>query len=184
LIKQGGTEMLPFKKILWPTDFSDPSYESLKAAAELAGHFSADLHLLHVIPPIPLANVLSPETTPSFDLSLYQEEQKKGSEKILQEVIEQRLPKGLSVHPLVVLGHPVEEILQFAQDQKMDLIVIATRGRTGLPHFLFGSVAEKVVRLAPIPVLVMAAPHGKPEEVSLSRREFLGLASPADSGKV
>ena len=176
--------MLPFKKILCPTDFSDPSYESLKAAAELAGHFSADLHLVHVIPPIPLANVLSPEMTPSFDISLYQEEQKKGFEKALQEVIEQRVPQGLSVHPLVVLGHPVEEILRVVQDQKMDLIVIATRGRTGLPHFIFGSVAEKVVRLASIPVLVVATPHGEPEEARLSRREFLGLASPADSGKV
>ena len=176
--------MLPFKKILCPTDFSDPSYESLKAAAELAGHFSADLHLVHVIPPIPLANVLSPEMTPSFDISLYQEEQKKGFEKALQEVIEQRVPQGLSVHPLVVLGHPVEEILRLVQDQKMDLIVIATRGRTGLPHFIFGSVAEKVVRLAPIPVLVVTAPRGEPEEANLSRREFLGLASPADSGKV
>ena len=176
--------MLPFKKILCPTDFSDPSYESLKAAAELAGHFSADLHLVHVIPPIPLANVLSPEMTPSFDISLYQEEQKKGFEKALQEVIEQRLPQGLSVHPLVVLGQPVEEILRLVQDQKMDLIVIATRGRTGLPHFIFGSVAEKVVRLASIPVLVVTAPHGEPEEASLSRREFLGLAGPAESGKV
>lgn len=176
--------MLPFKKILSPTDFSDPSYESLKAAAELAGHFSADLYLVHVIPPIPLSNFLSPETTPSLDISLYQEELKKGSEKTLQEVIEQRLPKGLSVHPLVVLGHPVEEILRLAQDQKMDLIVIATHGRTGLPHFLFGSVAEKVVRLAPIPVLIVTAPHGKPEELNLSRREFLGLSSPGESGKV
>ena len=127
---------------------------------------------------------MSPETTPSFDVALYQEEQKKGYEKSLQEVIEHRLPKGLSVHPLVVLGHPVDEILQLAQDQKMDLIVIATHGRTGLPHFFFGSVAEKVVRLSPIPVLVMAAPHGKSEEVSLSRREFLGLTDPAESGKV
>jgi nucleotide-binding universal stress UspA family protein len=176
--------MLPFKKILSPTDFSDPSYESLKAAAELAGHFSADLYLVHVIPPIPLSNFLSPETTPSLDISLYQEELKKGSEKNLQEVIEQKLPKGLSVHPLVVLGHPVEEILRLAQDQKMDLIVIATHGRTGLPHFLFGSVAEKVVRLAPIPVLIVTAPHDKPEELNLSRREFLGLSTPVESGKV
>jgi universal stress protein A len=176
--------MLPFKKILSPTDFSDPSYESLKAAAELAGHFSADLYLVHVIPPIPLSNFLSPETTPALDISLYQEELKKGAEKTLQEVIEQRLPKGLSVHPLVALGHPVEEILRLAQDQKMDLIVIATHGRTGLPHFLFGSVAEKVVRLAPIPVLIVTAPHGKPEELNLSRREFLGLSAPGESGKV
>ena len=119
---------------------------------------------------------------PSLDISLYQEEQKKGSEKNLQEVIEQKLPKGFSVHPLVVLGHPVEEILRLAQDQKMDLIVIATHGRTGLPRFLFGSVAEKVVRLAPIPVLVVTTEHGKPEESTLSRREFLGLASPTESG--
>jgi len=172
--------MLPFKKILCPTDFSDPSYESLKAAAELAGHFSADLYLVHAIPPIPLSNVSSPETMPAFDISLYQEELKKGSEKTLQEVIEQRLPKGLLVHPLVVIGHPVEEILRIAQDQKMDLIVIATHGRTGLPRLLFGSVAEKVVRLAPIPVLVVASPHGKPEASSLSRREFLGLSQTSE----
>jgi universal stress protein A len=174
--------MLPFKKILSPTDFSDPSYESLKAAAELAGHFSADLYVVHVIAPIPLSDFSSPEMAPALDISLYQEELKKGSEKTLQEVIEQKLPKGLSVQPLVVLGHPVEEILRLAQDQKMDLIVIATHGRTGLPRFLFGSVAEKVVRLAPIPVLVVTTEHGKPEESTLSRREFLGLASPAESG--
>lgn len=145
--------MLPFKKILCPTDFSEPSYEALEAANELALHFSAELILVHVVPAIPI--VPAPTT---FEVPLYEEELRRSAEKSLQEVREQRVAKGLQAHTFVVRGEAAHEIVRIAAEEKVDLIVIATHGVTGWRRFIFGSVAEKVVRLAPCPVLTIHAP--------------------------
>jgi nucleotide-binding universal stress UspA family protein len=145
--------MLPFKKILYPTDFSEASYEALKAANELALHFSADLCLVHVVSPVVQA---SPDFAPSV---LPLQEMGASAEKSLREVAKQRVSKELPVREIVVLGEAADEIIRMSEEQKVDLIVIATHGQTGWRHFVFGSVAEKVVRLAPCPVLTIRAPH-------------------------
>jgi len=146
--------MLPFKKILYPTDFSDPSYEALKAANELALHFSAELCVVHVVSPV----VQSP-ADPSGSALLVLQEEEKAARSSLEEVVTKRIPKKLLVHQVVVLGAAAEEIIQVSQEERVDLIVIATHGQTGWRHLVFGSVAEKVVRLAPCPVLTIRAPH-------------------------
>jgi nucleotide-binding universal stress UspA family protein len=143
--------MLPFKKILYPTDFSEASYEALKVANELALHFSAELYLVHVVSP---AVPPSPEFASSV-LPLQEE----SAEKSLQEVAKQRVSKELAAHQIVVLGGAAEEIIRMSEENKADLIVIGTHGQTGWRHMVFGSVAEKVVRLAPCPVLTIRAPH-------------------------
>ena len=145
--------MLPFKKILCPTDFSEASYEALKAANELALHFSAELYLIHIVSPIVPA---SPDFAPSV---LPLAEMEASAEKSLQEVAQQRVSKGLNVRQIIVLGEAADEIIRVSEQEKVDLIVIATHGQTGWRHFVFGSVAEKVVRLAPCPVLTIRAPH-------------------------
>ena len=145
--------MLPFKEILYPTDFSEPSYEALKAANELALHFSAELCLVHVV---------SPDVQTSPDLAgmdLVLQEIIDLAANSLQEVVKQRVPKELHTRQIVVQGEAADEIIRISEETKADLIVIATHGQTGWRHMVFGSVAEKVVRLAPCAVLTIRAPH-------------------------
>ena len=154
--------MLPFKKILCPTDFSQPSYEALKVANELALHFSAELYLVHVLAPIP---VITAATTPmsagapgtSFDVVLYEKELKSAAEKKLAEIVDQKLAKELKVQSFLAYGKAADEIVKIAEKEKVDLIIISTHGETGFRHLIFGSVAEKVVRHAQCPVLTIRA---------------------------
>jgi len=146
--------MLPFKKILYPTDFSDPSYEALKAANEFALLFSAELCVVHVVSP-----VVTAPGDPSGSDFLILEEMDKAARESLKEMVKKGIPKGLLVRQIVVLGEAAEEIIRISEEERVDLIVIATHGQTGWRHFVFGSVAEKVVRLAPCPVLTIRAPH-------------------------
>jgi nucleotide-binding universal stress UspA family protein len=149
--------MLPFKKILYPTDFSEPSYEALKAANELALHFFAELWLVYVV---------SPDVQTSPDLAgsgLVLQEIETLAENSLQEVVKQKVSKELHTRQIVVLGEAANEIIRISQETKADIIVIATHGQTGWRRFVFGSVAEKVVRLALCPVLTIQAPHEEGE---------------------
>jgi len=149
--------MLPFKKILYPTDFSEPSYEALKAANELALHFSTELYLVHVVSPAPIAEASS-DFSGIPDLSVL-EEMETSAKNSLQAIVNRRVPKELHTHQIVVLGGAADEIIRIGEKEKVDLIVIATHGQTGWRHLVFGSVAERVVRLAPCPVLTIRAPH-------------------------
>ena len=148
--------MLPIRKILCPTDFSEPSYEALKAAEELTLYFSAELYLVNVVNPIPAATTTSDAM--SFNVSLYQQELEKSAQKSLQELIDKRVSKKLRVHPIVAYGSPADEIVRIANEENIDLIVIATHGRTGWRHLVSGSVTEKVVRIASHPVLTIRTP--------------------------
>jgi nucleotide-binding universal stress UspA family protein len=95
----------------------------------------------------------------SFDLPLFQQELAASSEKALKDLMEQKIPKEVSAHSVLASGDPAREIIREAEDQSIDLIVIATHGLTGWGRLLFGSVAEKVVRLAPCPVLTIKGPR-------------------------
>jgi nucleotide-binding universal stress UspA family protein len=138
--------MLPLKKILCPTDFSEPSYEGVKAANEFALHFSAELTMLHVVSPVPI--IPSPEPTPGFDVVSYQQEMELYAVKSLDKLVKEKISEKATVHKKIVIGSAADEIIRSAKDEKMDIIVIATHGLTGWRRFVFGSVAEKVVRLA------------------------------------
>jgi nucleotide-binding universal stress UspA family protein len=152
--------MLPVKKILCPTDFSEPSYAALKTADELAAHFSAQLLLLHVIPPVPGQHPFpDPPVANTTDEPLYQQQLALEAETLLEDLVRERVCKEVRAATLVLTGEPSDEILRAAREQGVDLIVIATHGRSGWRHLVFGSVAEKVVRLAPCPALTLAAPH-------------------------
>ncbi|MFW6140226.1 MAG: universal stress protein [Acidobacteriota bacterium] len=148
--------MLPIKKILWPTDFSKPSYVALSTAQELAKHFSAELTIVNVITPIPV--VSSPNGPAGFDVSLYQEQIKETSKKSLQDVIQKKISKEIKTQSKIVTGSAPDEIVKTAEEENADLIVIATHGETGWRHLVFGSVAEKVVRFATCPVLTIHEP--------------------------
>jgi universal stress protein A len=149
--------MLPFKKILWPTDFSEPSFKALEAAIELASKFSAELYAVHVVSSLPV--VPGPSGPTSFNVSLYEEELQESAKASLKEIIEKKIPRSIKTHPLITEGLVADEIVREAKRQKVDLIVTATHGERGWRHLIFGSVAEKVVRMAPCPVLAVHGPQ-------------------------
>jgi len=149
--------MLPFKKILCPTDFSQPSYEALKTASELALHFSAELILVHVVNPIEFVPIVSPSVA-SYVSSFFDDTRASAGKK-LDTVMRERISGEIKFRGIVMHGNPAEEIVRKAADEKADMIVIATHGLTGWRHLIFGSVAERVVRLAPCMVLTVRAPE-------------------------
>ncbi len=144
--------MFSIKNILLPTDFSKLSMSASQYAVDLAKQYGAKIHLLNVIektPPI--------LTIHSLDLS--EEKIIKSIEEDANNSLEKSASKIKSgeIEVLTVLkkGLDYQEIVNYSQKNKIDVIVIATHGRTGLLHTLLGSVAEKVIRYAKCPVLVI-----------------------------
>lgn len=157
--------MLPFRKILCPTDFSQPSFEALKVVNELAVHFSAEVFLVHVVAPIPRLSALEPPEVPGgpydFNIPLHLEKLEEEASSRLSQIVDKRISKGLQVHKIVVHGRAADEIVRIAEKEKVDLIVLSTHGETAWEHFFYGSVAEKVVRIAKQPVLTIRIPPEK-----------------------
>jgi universal stress protein A len=148
--------MLPFKKILCPTDFSEPALVALKRADELARHFSAELLVMHVIPSLPGPHTYAdPPLATSFDVPMFQQQLAIQAEQMLKDLITSH---KMQVRDIVTTGEAAPEILRIAEKEHVDLIVIASHGETGWRRLVFGSVAEKVVRQAPCPVLTIMAP--------------------------
>ena len=149
--------MLSIKRILAAVDFSPSSNHALEYAHELARRFEAELHLLHVTHDLATASLaMAPMIPVEVD---YREQQQDAARRELD-----RLPgsvglTGAAVSREVREGTPFLEIIRYARDHAVDLIVLGTHGRTGLAHVLLGSVAEKVVRKAPCPVLTVRPPE-------------------------
>jgi len=139
------------RKILCPTDYSKPSYAALEQAGELAIFFGAQLYVVHVVPQ--LAHEIGNEAYMS-DRG-YERERLAVTPQKLNEVIVEHTPSSVESQPLARLGHAAEEIARAAESEKADLIVMSTHGLSGWRHLMFGSVAEKVLRLARCPVLVI-----------------------------
>ena len=144
--------MLKIKKILCPTDFSEPSLKGLDYAVELATLFRAKLSVVYVLPILPAT---AKDANLQFAVPEYERMIHNDSVKQLQAVVSQRVPKNLKVCTSIGHGNAAHEIVRLAQEEKADLIVIATHGHTGFHHFVVGSVAEKVIRLAHCPVLAV-----------------------------
>ena len=151
--------MLPVKKIFCPTDFSEPSYEALKVADEMASHFSSELILLNVVKPIAVNPVHVDPT--SFNLPMYEKEREATSKKAIEKVCSERISAGSVCKTMVVQGDPAYQIVELAAEENADLIIIATHGLTGWRKVIFGSVTEKVIRLAKCPVLSIRIPSDR-----------------------
>jgi len=143
--------MIPMKKILVPIDFSDHSARALDYALELAQRFEGNVHLLHSYPihvgRIAPYGMVVPE---SFD-----QECREAAEQHLEQWVERIAAQGIAVETTVTATLASEAIVQCAGEIEADLIVMGTRGLTGLAHVLLGSVAERTIRLAPCPVLTV-----------------------------
>ncbi|HSN54477.1 MAG TPA: universal stress protein [Candidatus Sulfomarinibacteraceae bacterium] len=146
--------MLPIKRILVPTDFSENSHPAFDAAVELARHHGARIDVIHAVLPITVAAPVGSADLP-VNLDVYREAVLEDAREALSRLVEGRKPADLDLHSEVVWGQPAKAIVDFADDNGADLIVIGTRGATGLSRFVTGSVTEKVVRLAEVPVLTI-----------------------------
>jgi len=144
---------MEIKRILFPTDFSENSEYAFLYALAFARDFGSKLYLLHV--------VYFPPQMPEFDIGRVLDGLVKSAEKNLKKLIQKTPETQVIFHPEVRVGVEYPEIIELAEREKIDLIVMGTRGRTGLAHAFLGSVAERVVRHAPCPVLTVKPPKAK-----------------------
>lgn len=147
---------LTIKTILLPTDFSLESEEGIRSGVALAQMFGAKIHLIHVVIP-----VSSPDFDHSFPLIATSEQMIADCRKAmyrLQKKLE--IDKSLVAGYQVCFGSPASEISRIALRMHADLIVLSTHGFTGLKHLLIGSTAERIVRYASCPVLVVRNQKG------------------------
>jgi nucleotide-binding universal stress UspA family protein len=133
------------RHILAPTDFSKYSTQAVTYAFELAQKVGAKLSLLHVIE-LPVY---------AIEVSLPLEDLEQDARRELARLLPEAATAHVAVTRLVGLGVPYQKILETAAAEQVDMIVMATHGRTGLGHLIMGSVAERVVRTAPCPVLTV-----------------------------
>jgi nucleotide-binding universal stress UspA family protein len=147
------------RKILCPVDFSESSEHARRYAVVFARIHGAELYLLHVIQPPVVAVSDSPGLAGLSDQIVRDLEQ--SARARLRQVQEQTEKEHAQVTSRIVVGTPFVEIVQAARETQADLIVMGTHGRTGLTHMIIGSVAEKVVRKAPCPVLTVRLPEQK-----------------------
>ena len=144
------------KKILVPVDFSPMSKEVLRAAIEIGKHRDADVCVLHVMRAAEHIAYYAGEFSGAVGMERVDEESKILTETRLRNLLNE-LTTGPKVKPHLVMGDPVSEIIQYAEEEDIDLIVMATQGRRDLSRLLMGSVTEQVVRCAPCPVLSIRA---------------------------
>ena len=141
--------MFPFKKILCPTDFSDPSLCGIKMGNDMADKYGSEIIIVNVHKPIPkLPTPRGEASEVTFDITGYEAEVIKDAEKNLASLSGSILSDNITPKLVVRMGRPAEEILKVAEEEDVDAICIATHGRTGLAHIVFGSVAQRVVRRA------------------------------------
>jgi nucleotide-binding universal stress UspA family protein len=140
-----------WKKICCAVDFSEPSWIAMEHAADLASRLRAELTLVHVEPPPP--PVASDVLVSSRGVAEVDARQAEETIEVWRADAETRA--GLPVRAQVLLGDPPIEIARFASAGGFDLVVLGTHGRSGFSRLLLGSVAERVLRHAPVPVLVI-----------------------------
>jgi universal stress protein A len=145
-------------KILVPTDFSEPAKRAEDAAIELARRLGSEILLLHVSVEAPLYNegmrgLVEPR-------QVY-EAQRVWAETTLAARAAEIRAKGVSAHADIRSGVAVDQILRAAEDPDVEMIVIGTHGRGGLSRLFLGSVADRIVRVAPCPVMTVRPPGGE-----------------------
>jgi nucleotide-binding universal stress UspA family protein len=139
-------------KIVHPTDFSECATQAEAVAADLARQLDGELVLVQVLVEAPLYSegfISRRQVQTVFDA------QRKWTEQTLEARAEQLRQSGIKTSWRVQTGAPFEEIVRTAEEERAGMIVMGTHGRSGLNHLLLGSVAERVIRLAPCPVLTV-----------------------------
>jgi nucleotide-binding universal stress UspA family protein len=146
--------VIKFERILFPTDFSESSLEALPYGIELAALFNAELLILHVVPALP---PMPSDAQYTSDIAKLAAKLRADAEAKIHESLQGKIPSELKSRRILVRGHAADCILGAIEKHQADLVVISTHGLTGWRHVLMGSVAEKVVRMSPVPVLSVRA---------------------------
>ncbi len=147
------------RRILCPVDFSEATRFALTPALSMATEFGAELVLLHVLDyPYPHVGPV----VQGFDIEDYYVAMEQKAVEQLESLVDEEAREYASARPLVRRGSAFREIVRLAEEEKPDLIVLPTHARTGLDHVLWGSVAEKIVRLAPCPVMTVSPRQEEP----------------------
>lgn len=138
-----------FKTILCPTDFSEESGHAIAYGVRFAEISGATILLPHIIH-MPTENYYDDRGhVMAFD------ELRASVQVKLQELRDKYVPDSIRSELICEIGDPYEQLMKLSKDREVDLIVTSTHGRTGLPHLVIGSVAEKIIRHAPCPVFVV-----------------------------
>jgi nucleotide-binding universal stress UspA family protein len=142
--------MPEFKKLLFPIDFSEVSPKLASWALKVAKKFSSEIHLLFVARRLEhLASVYVEQVS----IEDFENEVIRGAEEKIEEFANTHFHGYPACKTRVVLGDAAEEILNYVKAEEIDLIVIGTHGRKGIDRILFGSVAERVIKMSPVPVM-------------------------------
>jgi nucleotide-binding universal stress UspA family protein len=163
--------------ILVPVDFSNSSREGLRYAIRFANEFGAGIILLHATY---LGYIYSSEGNGIYDVHAMQESALKNAERQMRELVRTVNFGRAKFETVFTDGSPLLDICGFAKDHDVDLIITSTHGLTGLKHVLIGSIAERVVRHAPCPVLVLPS-HPKIRLAGLAKRGTRKMGTPASS---
>ncbi len=146
------------KSILVPYDFSDGAAAALRYAASLADALDADIQLLHVWEPGPYVDPTQVLAVGGRASELQAQYTKAAEDRLKKAIAEHAESISARVKPHVVAGYPSSTIVERAEHGNFDLVIMGTRGLTGLKHLLLGSVAERVVQRCSKPVLTLHAP--------------------------
>ena len=146
----GRGKRLKLKLILVPYDFSSEADKALRYAVPFAEQFGAAILLIHVVEPVAYPDFAYVPVVMENETLMAE-----GRKKLKQISRDTAVRRALKVDAIVRTGKPFQEITDVAAEKKVDLIIVATHGYTGLSHVLLGSTAESVVRHAPCPVLVV-----------------------------
>ncbi len=140
-----------FRRILCPVDFSEFTDDILEYAVDIVGKYNSELHLIHVIPNLnyftPYESFFTPENLVVVEKNM-ETEVNKDFDALIAKL-------NLPVKKVVRNGTAFVEIIDYVKTESIDLVILGTHGRSGLEHVLIGSVAEKVVRKSPCPVLTI-----------------------------
>ena len=147
--------MLEIKRILFPCDLTANASKILTYVLSLAEKYDSTICLFHVVQDLHAWGALY---VPHTSLALDQEKLMEAAERLMDEVCDEHLQSCPNFQRRIVAGDPADEIMKIMESEQFDLVVLGTHGRKGLEHTIFGSVAEKVVKKSPVPVLTVN-PH-------------------------
>jgi nucleotide-binding universal stress UspA family protein len=143
---------MKFKTILFPVDLSSSSSKIVPLVTEMAEKFGAKINILFVARDFQyFEGIYVPH--PSIDS--FEKQISEGAKKSLEEFTKKHFKQPENITTAVVKGDAAEQIVKYAEDKDIDLIIMGTHGRKGLDRVLFGSVAEKVSKTAPVPIMLI-----------------------------
>jgi nucleotide-binding universal stress UspA family protein len=150
--------IMEFKRILFPTDFSEVTDDVIPIVVEMTKHYNAKLYVLHIMHDIAQATGWY---VPHMSVDELYKDMGEAAKKELERCCLEELRSYKDIERVVLRGEPTEEILKFAREHSVDLIIMGTHSRRGLDKILFGNTAERVLMNSKCPVLTVGPGAGK-----------------------